>query len=830
MKKVIVFFVFVFVTTLFPQEIIFKGMVRDSKTLSPLNLASVFTNNQKFSTLSDSKGEFELKINNQDFSYIRIKYLGYKDFQIQKNDVKSNNAVVINLEPVILTSQSVAITASIGKEGVTPSAFSKIEAAAIKENYSYQDVPEYLSHLPSTTFYSENGNGIGYNYISIRGFDQRRISVSVNGIPQNEPEDHNVYWLDFADILGNTDYIQVQRGAGANIISYPSVGGSINIITTNHSVKPQYDVSASAGAYNFRKYSASVSSGLVDNKYSFFAKFSKMLSSGYRNMSWTDFNSFYLSAIRYDENFTTQLNIYGGPVSDGLAYTGLPKFAVKDKDLRKKNYSYWEADNNSFGYTLDRKSGEVENFSQPHYEILNEWKISDNTVFNSALFLITGEGFFTYDGSWADTSYFRLTTDNGFNAAGNPVNALIKAQVENVQYGWMPKLKLEHGEGTLIIGGDIRIHRSLHWGGIDYAENLPAGVDKDYRYYQYKGGKDMIGMFAQESYNINDKINVLAEVQLPYVKYKIFEEKYNRNDFTVDNLFFNFKAGANYKPDGLNNIYFSVSKVSREPRLKNYYDAAESSGGEIPQFETKADGTYDFSKPLVKPENMFDLELGYGLEYPALSLNCNVYYMFFKDEIVANGRLDRFGQPMTGNMESTIHRGVEFSANYKPVKGLNLYFNATYSKNYINKGNVYIKYKDNGIKKTDNIDLADNRIGGFPDFLANAIAEYKTGDFTLQFTAKYVGKNYSDYYDEKLAGYIAAYPGFIDYSDNVVDSYFCANIFGSVNFSLGNQLNKSKLFFQINNIFNTLYAAKATGKEFFPAAERNIVAGIQFSL
>ncbi len=95
-----------------------------------------------------------------------------------------------------------------------------------------------MSYLPSTTSYSEGGNGIGYNYISIRGFGQRRISISVNGIPQNDPEDHNVYWLDMPDLLESAELVQVQRGAGAGVIGYPSIGGSINIITSPFSDKP----------------------------------------------------------------------------------------------------------------------------------------------------------------------------------------------------------------------------------------------------------------------------------------------------------------------------------------------------------------------------------------------------------------------------------------------------------------------------------------------------------------------------------------------------------------------------------------------------------------
>ena len=55
------------------------------------------------------------------------------------------------------------------------------------------------------TYYSESGNGIGYTYLNLRGFDQRRVSVLINGVPQNDPEDHMVYWLDFPDLAANLE-------------------------------------------------------------------------------------------------------------------------------------------------------------------------------------------------------------------------------------------------------------------------------------------------------------------------------------------------------------------------------------------------------------------------------------------------------------------------------------------------------------------------------------------------------------------------------------------------------------------------------------------------
>ena len=55
----------------------------------------------------------------------------------------------------------------------------------------------------------------------------------VNGIPQNDPEDHNVYWLDMPDLAANLEDIQVQRGAGSAFYGPPAIGGSVNLVTRN---------------------------------------------------------------------------------------------------------------------------------------------------------------------------------------------------------------------------------------------------------------------------------------------------------------------------------------------------------------------------------------------------------------------------------------------------------------------------------------------------------------------------------------------------------------------------------------------------------------------
>ncbi|MDZ7623113.1 MAG: TonB-dependent receptor plug domain-containing protein [Ignavibacteriaceae bacterium] len=244
MKILIVLFIILNFSA-FAQQITVKGKIVDAETNLPLQNANITVLSQvNVGTYSDINGEFILSSVFKTDT-LRISFIGYVsvDISIREIYIQEPDAYyTFRLTKAAIPSQSILVEATIGKKGITPLAFEQINAAEIEKTYTLYDVPKYLSELPSTTFYSEGGSGIGYNYLSIRGFDQRRISVSINGIPQNDPEDHNVYWLDFPDLLASTELIQVQRGAGSGVFGYPAIGGSINIITSNFSNKPKLEL------------------------------------------------------------------------------------------------------------------------------------------------------------------------------------------------------------------------------------------------------------------------------------------------------------------------------------------------------------------------------------------------------------------------------------------------------------------------------------------------------------------------------------------------------------------------------------------------------------
>ncbi|RMF34546.1 MAG: hypothetical protein D6747_04585, partial [Chlorobiota bacterium] len=324
---------------------------------------------------------------------------------------------------------AVTVTTTRAIEGRSPVTWSELTRAEIVQQHTTFDLPTLLAELPSTMFYSESGNAIGYSYLNVRGFDQRRVAVLVNGIPQNDPEDHNVYWIDMPDLASSLEGIQVQRGAGLANYGSPAIGGSINLLTVNPArerfirssvlvgmqeyragERSPIPPDATAPANDVERYSLEFSSGLIGDHYGVYARLSRIRSRGYRDLTWSDLPSYFVSVVRYGENASHQINIFGAPLSDGLSYTGLPKSYISDPELRRRNYSDWSfaRSGDSLSYAVLRRQQEMENFSQPHYELLSDVRLSENWTLKSSLFYYTGDGFFDFDGSWADAATLRL--------------------------------------------------------------------------------------------------------------------------------------------------------------------------------------------------------------------------------------------------------------------------------------------------------------------------------------------------------------------------------------------------------------------------------------
>ena len=186
---------------------------------------------------------------------------------------------VVQLPPVeVSTSRFSAVT--------PPSRTTLGREAARAKNWG-QDTPMALATLPGAYAYSDAGNGVGYSYLSLRGFPQRRISVLINGVPLNDPESHEVYWIDHPDLLASTARLTVQRGVGSDLYGAAAVGGAVNIETSPFTHEPEQNVTLAYGDFETKRLSIESNSGDLPGGWNTYARYSRVESFGYSEQSWS---------------------------------------------------------------------------------------------------------------------------------------------------------------------------------------------------------------------------------------------------------------------------------------------------------------------------------------------------------------------------------------------------------------------------------------------------------------------------------------------------------------------------------------------------------------
>ena len=243
MKK-LSFFSLIFFPILNAQSLEIGGIVVDRESQTPLFGVNIVSGES--GTTTDKLGQFELFVNFGD--EVSFSFIGYKEVI---TIVKSN--MIVLMEPIVLRGDQINVSANRAISGVTPVSFSNLSSKEIETRYTVEDVPMVLSTEPGIWAYSESGNGTGYSYVSIRGFDQSRIGVMIDGVPLNDNESHQVYWVDHGDILADAKNVQIQRGIGNSLYGASAFGGSINLNTQIGSDKREIDMEIGSGEWNTKK-------------------------------------------------------------------------------------------------------------------------------------------------------------------------------------------------------------------------------------------------------------------------------------------------------------------------------------------------------------------------------------------------------------------------------------------------------------------------------------------------------------------------------------------------------------------------------------------------
>lgn len=392
----------------------------------------------------------------------------------------------------------------------------------ISKTYQGQEMSFILDKTPSIISQTDGGQPNGYTTFRMRGIDQTRINMTLNGVPLNEPEDQGVYFSNYPNFALNIKSMQIQRGVATSANGTSSYGGSINF-EGNNGIDKETAIQIGYGSFNTQRMNISHSTGL-NKKFAMFSNLSIYQSDGYKyNSSGSGYSSF-ISGGYYGEKDVIKFTGFTGKSINQMAW-----MAVSESDINKDpriNYN---------------PNGENDNFRQSFAQLQYIRSINRNST-------LTTTGYYNrLDGKWG---LFISPTD------------LLTFGLSSNFYGIMTNYHLDLKKLTLNVGLHANSYERNHNGIIN--DTLPL--------YKNTGYKTDYSAYTKASYNIG-KFTLFGDLQIRNVGFTYKGDSIMK---PLNWTFFNPKGGVTYNHSDKVNYYFSVGQSHREPTRTDMFGGQDN--------------------------------------------------------------------------------------------------------------------------------------------------------------------------------------------------------------------------------------------------------------
>ncbi len=734
-----------------------NGTVLDAQSKEILPGATIMQANTTNGTSTNTQGEFKLTLQEGEQA-ILVSFVGYKTTKVDVSQIKEGLEIL--LLPDTYIGNEVFVEATRVDAG-TPMSYSNMDKDALEERNMGQDLPFMINTTPSVVSTSDAGAGVGYTGISIRGVDATRINITINGIPLNNSESHEVYWVNLPDLTSSVDNLQIQRGVGTSANGVGAFGASVNLQTSSNRLEPYAQINTGIGSFNTKKANIQLGSGLMKNGWQFEGRLSKITSDGFIDRADSDLDSYYLSVAKRGKRSLLKADVFHGKQQTYQAWNG-----VEESILRSGNRTYNEQGTEKQGEPYENQ---VDNYQQDIYQLHYSYSLTDNWSANTSLHYTKGLGYYE------EYKVNQLLTDYDIYPiiANLTFSDIVRRRwLDNHFYGVVFNTKYTHSNRwNVIVGGGIDKYTGDHFGEVIWARNAGNGELGD-RYYTNDANKLDYNLYGKLNYLFTDRVNAFLDVQVRGMHYE-FEGLDIQQGHPVnvrsddDMLFFNPKMGLVYRDDH-HRLFASFAVANKEPTRDEYI---KSTSRNRPTFET-----------------LYNIETGYKFEAQRFFAGVNVYSMIYKDQLILTGQINETGRVIRQNIPNSYRNGVELEAGIAVTNTLSWAVNATLSRNKINRFTEYIDDYDNGgqiRREYNNTDIALS-----PNIIGNSIISYARSGFKTELISKYVGKQYLDNTQS---------------NSRSIDAYFVNNLLLSYKLSDFFSLKSITISAMANNIFNTEY-------------------------
>jgi iron complex outermembrane receptor protein len=506
--------------------------------------------------------------------------------------------------------ESVQVTAIRG--GGAQLSARTLDRAELERGYVGQETPILLQAAPGINAYSESGSASNYSYMRLRGIDQTRINITLDGIPLNEPEDEGLFFSNFPDFANSIASVQVQRGVGSSTHGVASYAGSVNFESVPvATVARGGELQLTRGAYNTSRGSAELQSGLTSGGLAGYLRASVQRTDGYRFNSGNRSNSFFASGGWFGARDVLKATVLAGISSNEQAYLASPLSVLRDNPR-----------DNPYGNS--RASAVDDRF---HEDLVS-------LAWTHAL----------------TPSLSAATTVYGFDAGGwydvPGTNGNADAWNYNLHSRWggvISALDWSGETATASVGVHASRYRREHW--------LLTRPELAARLYDNSGYKGEQSAFAKGSLT-RGRATLFGDLQLRLVQFR-----YQPTDgsgvppASVRWTFFNPKAGISLRVSDGVVAYASVGMNGREPTRADMFAGAD---------DVDSVGARSLL-PLtrVRPESVRDVEAGLTWRHGTLQAQANAFLMQFHDEIAPIGEINEIGYVLRKNVARSVRQGVE---------------------------------------------------------------------------------------------------------------------------------------------------------------------------
>lgn len=205
-----------------------------------------------------------------------------------------------NVDQELVTLDEFRVTApleefsDIARLDRTPVSFTELTKREVTDALASRDIPFALQSAPS--FYVTNTGGAGDTRLSVRGFNQRNVSILINGVPTNDIENGWLYWSNWDGLGDVTSVIQLQRGMSAVTLPTQSIGGTLNIITDPAAAHRGASAKFEIGSNGFWKQTYVANTGLLNDRFALTLGYVQKEGSGFIRGTWTEGRGYYLGS------------------------------------------------------------------------------------------------------------------------------------------------------------------------------------------------------------------------------------------------------------------------------------------------------------------------------------------------------------------------------------------------------------------------------------------------------------------------------------------------------------------------------------------------------